>query len=118
MTSRYQSGRRGRGVVIRVVRELFRSVKLFIKTLKILCGTGLLVVAIGGGVGLCFSNVVAFKSMIVKGTPVICPVRGTQVKVPGRMVALIIFGVPSGALLGGCWFLRSAFEAEHEGDKS
>lgn len=91
--------------------------KLLVKTLKILCGTGLLIVAIGGGVGLGFSNPVAFKSMIVQGTPVICPVRDTQVKVPGRIVALVILGVPLGALLGGYWLLRSAFEEEHEGDK-
>ncbi len=90
--------------------------KRLTKTLKILCGIGLLAVAIGGGVGFCFSSGVALKSMIVQGTPVICPVGNTQVKVPGRIVALIILGAPLSALLAGCWFLRSAFEDEDEHD--
>jgi hypothetical protein len=90
---------------------------LLTKSLKVLCGTGLLVLAVGGVVGLCVSSPVALKSMILQGTPVVCPVRDTQVKVPGRAVALIIFALPLAALLGGYWLLRSAFEDKHERDK-
>lgn len=79
--------------------------------LKILFGIGLLTVALGDGVGICLSSAVAFKAMIVDGTPVICPIRGSEVRVPGRLAVGLVFGVPIAAFLAGWWLLREADES-------
>jgi hypothetical protein len=90
--------------------------KHLIKTVKILFGIGLLIVAAGSVVYLCLSGSAPFKAMIVAGTPVICRIRGTEVKVPGRLVASLILGVPFTSLLAGAWLLRKAYNADHKHD--
>jgi hypothetical protein len=67
--------------------------------------------------GIRFSSFTAFKAMIVDGRPLVCPVRGTELKVPGRLVAGLIFGVPITALLAGWWLLRDAYDTEHGPDQ-
>jgi hypothetical protein len=90
-------------------------VKFLINTTKVFCGVALLIVGLGGGVGLCLSSPKAFKLMLVSGTPVSCPVGGSEVKVPGRLVAAVLISVPVGALLGAWWFLSSVYNS-HERD--
>ena len=85
-----------------------------IKMLKFVCGISLLVFGIGGATGV-YRSSGAIKPMVIDRRPVVCPVRGGELKVPGRLVAAILFGVPIVSLLAAWSVLSSAL---HDSDKN
>jgi len=83
------------------------------KILRTVCGLVLLLVASTGALG-CLLSSAALKSMVVEGTPVTCPYRGTQFKLPGRLVGAVMIGIPTVAFVSGAWLLVSGVRRDDE----
>ena len=84
-----------------------------LKILKFVFGISLLIFGIGGAIGV-YRSSGAIKPMVIDGRPVVCPVRGGELSVPGRLVAAILFGVPIVSLLGAWSALSSVFHDSYK----
>jgi hypothetical protein len=73
----------------------------------------LLGLAMTGAVG-CLLSTAALRQMLINGTPVVCPYRGTQLKLPGRPIGALLIAIPTLALGSGFWLLTSGFRKDEE----